>query len=436
MNKITLGAIGIGRMGRSDLREFLGFDDIQVIAASDLDDWRLGNAKKQVEDHYSAMRQGTFQGCDTYTDYRELLNRDDIDAVMICTPDHWHTMPAVAAAKAGKDIFLQKPSTLTIREGRIMSDTVRKHHRVFQIGSQQRSDRNFRFGCELVRNGYIGKLKRIEIGFGTDPCLDEPAPPMPIPEELHYDRWLGQAPWNPYTEKRVHPQKAYSRPGWLRVHDYGAGMITGWGAHHLDTAQWGMGTEYTGPVEIEGKGEFCKSGLWDVHTKFHVKYTYANGVEVNVAGNETYSQGVRFIGTDGWVYVKRWTIDANPKSLLTTEIGPDEVHLYDTTSGGAMAQSQGGGGKQDKSLGDINLSATATHKRNFIDCIKSRAETIAPVEVAHRSGSVCLLGDIAMHLDQKTLKWNPDKEQFTNSDEANRMLSRAMRKPWKFLWNL
>jgi predicted dehydrogenase len=301
--------------------------------------------------------------------------------------------------------------------------------RVFQIGSQQRSDENFRFGCELVRNGYIGNVQKVEVGFGLDPCLDEPAPSMPIPDELHYDRWLGQAPWEPYTEKRVHPVKGYSRPGWLRIHDYGAGMITGWGAHHLDAAQWGLGTELTGPTGIEGTATFCDSGLWDVHTDFHVTYTYPNGIEVLVSGRETYEQGVKFYGADGWVHVKRWEIDANPKSLLKQEIGPDEIHLYDTTS----ISKRNIKVDQEESLGDINPSATVAHKRNFIDCIKSRAQTIAPVELAHRSGTMCLLGDIAMHLDDK-LQWDPDKEKFVGNDEANRMLSRPFRKPWKYMY--
>jgi predicted dehydrogenase len=319
---------------------------------------------------------------------------------MVCTPDHWHTLPAIAAAKAGKDIFVQKPLTLTIREGRVLSDTVRRYGRVFQVGSQQRSDSRFRSACELVRNGRIGELKTVKVGFGTDPSTG-PEPPMPVPGWLDYDMWLGQTPWVAYTEKRVHPQSGYGRPGWLRIADYGAGMITGWGSHHNDIAQWGMGTEYTGPIAIEAQAKFPKNGLWDVHGDFRIEYTYASGVKVICADNKKNKQGVLFEGTEGWVYVKRGQLDAHPKSLLTSAIGTDEVHLYKSNN----------------------------HKGNFFDCIRSRAETVAPVEIGHRSCSVCLLGEIAMRLGRE-LKWDPQRELFVNDTEADRMLSRPMRSPW------
>ena len=224
---------------------------------------------------------------------------------------------------------------------------------------------------------------------------------MPVPDWLDYDFWLGPAPWAAYTEKRVHPQSGYGRPGWLRIADYGAGMITGWCAHHNDIAQWGMGTEYTGPVEIEGQGEYPKDGLWDVHGRFRIEYTYASGVKVICADTRKNKQGVVFEGTEGWVYVKRGSIDAHPKSLLTSTISPNEFHLYKSNN----------------------------HKGNFLECIKSRAETAAPAEVGHRSCTVCLLGEIAMRLGRK-LKWDPEREQFTNDAEANRMVSRPMRSPW------
>jgi len=225
---------------------------------------------------------------------------------------------------------------------------------------------------------------------------------MLVPEWFDYDMWLGSAPWAAYTEKRVHPQEGYGRPGWLRIADYGAGMITGWGSHHNDIAQWGMGTELSGPVEIEGRAEYPKDGLWDVHGAFRIEYTYASGVKVICADTKKNKQGILFEGTEGWVYVKRGQIDAEPKSLLTSTIGPNETHLYKSNN----------------------------HKANFLECIKSRAETAAPVEVGHRSCTVCLLGEIAMRLGRK-LKWDPETEQFNNNDEANRMLSRAMRSPWQ-----
>ena len=400
-NRITVGCIGVGRMGLGDLREIMGFKQARIVAVCDVDSKRTKHARQLVQTHYSKQSQnGSYKGCAAYGDFRDLVAREDIDAVSIVTPDHWHALPALAAARAGKDIFLQKPLTLTIEEGRILSDTVRRYGRVFQVGSQQRSESNFRSACELVRNGRIGKLLTVKVGFGTDPPTG-PQPPMPVPDWLDYEMWLGPAPWAAYTEKRVHPQNGYGRPGWLRIADYGAGMITGWGSHHNDIAQWGMGTEYTGPLEIQGQAEYPKDGLWDVHGAFSIEYTYAGGVKVICTDTRKNKQGILFEGTEGWVYVKRGHLDANPKSLLTSAIGPDELHLYKSNN----------------------------HKANFFECIKSRAETIAPVEVAHRSCSVCLLGEIAMRLGRK-LKWDHEQERFTNDDEANKMLSKPMSSPW------
>lgn len=399
--RINVGAIGVGRMGNGDLGEALGAKQVQVVAVCEVDSNRAEAARQRVEKHYANRSPGgSYKGCAAYGDFRELIAREDIDAVQIATPDHWHVLPGVAAAQAGKDIFLQKPFSLTIEEGRVLSDTVRRYGRVFQVGSQQRSDSRFRQACELVRNGRIGELKTVKVGFGTDPGTG-PQATMPVPPELDYDFWLGPAPWAPYTEKRVHPASGYGRPGWLRIADYGAGMITGWGSHHNDIAQWGMGTEYTGPVEIEAEAQFPKDGLWDVHGAFRIEYTYANGVKVTCADTRKNKQGVLFEGTQGWVYVKRGHIDANPKSLLDSTIKPNEIHLYKSTS----------------------------HKGNWFECIKSRKETVAPPEVAHRSCSVCLLGEIAMRLGRK-LKWDPDREEFINDAEANKMVSKPMRSPW------
>jgi len=400
-NRVTIGCIGVGRQGTGDMRDFMGQPTAQIIAVCDVDARRVVNAQKTVEAQYAKRSPGgTYKGCRTYGDFRELVAQADIDAVSIVTPDHWHTLPAIAAAKAGKDIFLEKPLTLTIEEGRALSDTVRRYNRVFQVGSQQRSDTRFRQACELVRNGRIGKVHTVKVGFGTDPGTGI-EPVMPVPDNLNYDFWLGPVPWASYTEKRVHPQKDYGRPGWLRIADYGAGMITGWGAHHNDITQWGLGTEYTGPVEIEGQTEYPKDGLWDVHGPFRIEYTYANGVKVICADEEKVKSGVTFEGDQGWVWVTRGRIDAEPKSLLTSTIGPNEIQLYKSNN----------------------------HKGNFLDCVKSRAMTIAPVEIAHRSCTVCLLGDIAMHLGRK-LKWNPDKEEFIGDEQANRMRARTMRSPW------
>ncbi len=401
--RIAVGCIGVGRMGNGDLGEALGFKQVQVVAVCDLDAKRAALAKKRVESTYAKRSPGgDYKGCAVIEDFQELVARTDIDAVQIATPDHWHTLPALAAARAGKDIFLQKPLTLTIQEGRLLSDTVRQYNRIFQVGSQQRSDKEWRTACELVRNGRVGKLHTIKVGFGTDPGC-KPQPTMPVPENLNYEMWLGPAPWSPYTEERVHPQNSISaRPGWLRISDYGAGMITGWGSHHLDIAQWAMGTEDTGPVEIQGAAEYPKDGLWDVHGDFRIEYTYANGVKVICADEKKIKGGVTFEGDKGWVWVTRGRIDAEPKSILQETIGAGETKLY----------------------------VSNHHKGNFYECIKSRQPTIAPVEVAHRSCTICLLGDIAMRLGRK-LRWDPAQEQFLNDDQANKMLSKPMRAPWR-----
>lgn len=398
--RITVGCIGTGRMGQGDMRDLLRFPQAQIVAVCDVDSKRAKDAQKIVVDHYSRQTGTAWTGCEAYGDFRDVTGREDIDAVMIATPDHWHALPAIAAAKAGKDIFLQKPLTLTIREGRVLSNTVRRYDRVFQVGSQQRSDEKFRLACELVRNGRIGKVHTIKVGFGTDPGC-EPQPEMPVPPNLDYNMWLGQAPLAPYTEWRVHPQKDYGRPGWLRISAYGHGMITGWGSHHLDIAQWGLGTELTGPVAVEGEAVFPKEGLWDVHGDFRIEYTYADGVRLIAADNNRNKQGVVFEGADGWVYVRRGFLDAEPKSLLQERIGPDEIQLYRSND----------------------------HKRNWLECIRSRRPTVAPVEVGHRSCTMCLLGSIAMRLGRK-LRWDPEKEEFIDDAAANHMRSRSMRAPW------
>jgi predicted dehydrogenase len=316
--------------------------------------------------------------------------------------------------RAGKDVYLQKPASLTIAEGRFLSDSVQKSGRIFQIGSQQRSWKQFHRACELVRNGRIGRLKHVEIGLPGDPG-GPAAPEMPTPPNLNYDAWLGSTPVKYYTEMRVHPQADFSRPGWLRCEQFGAGMITGWGAHHVDTAHWGMDTENTGPVEVWGTAEFPTSGLWDVHGKFKTDAVYANGITMSISGD--YPNGIKFYGSEGWIFVTRdelvtasdpvsgTKVDpltaSNPK-ILTSVIGPNEIHLYES----------------------------AEHHGNWLDCIRSRKETIAPVEIAHRACSTCLLHHIAMKTKRR-LHWDPAKEHFINDDAANAMLSRPQREPYK-----
>ncbi len=418
-NKINIGQIGFGRIAMShDLPDTLRYDEARVIAVADLDSNRLRDGKAFIEKFY-ADKTGNQKYVDvaTFGDYRELLQRSDIDAVIISTPDHWHARPAIDAALAGKDIYLQKPTSLTIDEGRKMSDILHRTGRVFQIGSQQRSLNpwpQFHRTCELVRNGRIGEIKEVYIGLPGDPSGPE-APEMQVPSNLNYEMWLGSTPMVYYTEIRVHPQTGYDRPGWLRCEQFGAGMITGWGAHHVDTAHWGMGTEFTGPIEVEARADFPKSGLWNVHGDFKVTAKYANGATMFISGS--YPNGVKFVGTEGWIFVTRGkpvtssdpvssnssqkSLDASDPKILDSVIGPDEIHLYQSPD---------------------------QHK-NWLDCIKSRALTIAPAEVAHRSCSACLVSHIAMKLPRK-LYWDPVLERFKNDDEANAMLSRPQRHAW------
>ena len=418
-DKINVGQIGFGRIAHYDINETIKHDACRFVAVSDFDIKRAQDGKKYIENYY-AKKTGNQNYADVkvYQDYREMIQDPNIDAVIISTPDHWHAQPAMEAALLGKDIYLQKPASLTISEGRQMSDCVRGQKRILQIGSQQRASSpwpQFKMVCELVRNGRIGQLKHVEVGIGTDPgCGDEPK--MPVPENLDFDKWLGSTPLVDYTEKGVHPQKDYSRPGWLRIRNYGAGMITGWGAHHVDTAHWGMGMEHSGPVEIEcEKAEFPKSGLWNVHGDFTTHTKYANGVTMEISSR--FTNGVKFIGTEGWLFVSRGSakvtasdptsgssnkkaLDASDPKILHSKIGDNEIKLYHSPE---------------------------MHE-NWLDCIRNRKEPVAPVEVGHRSCSACLLSDIAMQMPGVKLCWDPKKEQFKNNDKANAMLSRPQRK--------
>jgi len=396
--RITLGFIGTGDHGIGrNLTGFLAHEDAQVLAVCDVDTERREKAKALVEEHYSKTRgQGPYKGCDAYNDFRDIIARKDIDAVVISTPDHWHVIPAVMAARAGKDVFCEKPLTLTVAEGRILSDTVKKHKRVFQTGSENRSTqiRVYHRMCELVRNGRIGRLRHIRVelpqGRWIRPASQEVCPP---PKGFDYDMWLGPAPEAPYCPARCHWNFRW-------ILDYSGGFLTDWGAHLIDIAQWGNNTEFTGPVEVEGKGEFPKEGIFNTATKFDITYRYANGVTLNVVSTQP---GIRFEGDEGWIGNSGWgaPLQAEPKSILDSVIKPNEVHLY-----------------------------TAPDEiRNFLDCVKTRKQCYAPAEVGHRTITIAHIGNIAMQLGRK-LRWDPAKERFVNDEEANRMLSRPMRKPW------
>nr|WP_294994784.1 Gfo/Idh/MocA family oxidoreductase [uncultured Sediminibacterium sp.] len=417
-NRINVAAIGTGRISRiHDMPGVWQYDYAQLMAVCDLDKQRAIDGQKLVNDYYTKKNGSPFDGVKMYTDYRELLLNKDIDAVLISTPDHTHALVGAAAARAGKHIYMQKPASLTITEGRVISDVVTKSGVKFQIGSQQRSSEQFRYAAELVRNGRIGDLKTVYVGLPGDPSGGITTE-MPVPSNLDYDLWLASTPEVYYTVDRVHPQKGYDRPGWLRCEQFGAGMITGWGAHHIDSAHWGMGMETSGPVEIWcDKAEFATGGLWDVHGIFKTGAKYANGVTM-IVSNE-FPNGIKFEGTKGWIFVSRGDyqvtssdptkpgerakkLDASDPSLLTSVIGENEFHF----------------------------TVSKEHHGNWLEAIRDNKATIAPVEEAHRACSACLLHHIAMKLKRKVY-WDPVKEKFANDAEANALLSRPQRKQYE-----
>jgi len=418
-NKIHIGQIGCGRIANEmDMPGILKHDIARVVAVCDLDSKRLARAKERVEKHY-AGKTGT-EGAlvvKAYGDYRELLKDPGIDAVAISTPDHWHSEPVLAAALAGKDVYVQKPLSMTIAEGRQVSDTLRARKRAFQIGSQQRSDApwpQFRRGCELVRNGRIGKLHTVRIGLPTDPAGKE-EPEMPVPPNLNYEMWLGSTPQAPYTENRVHPQNSITdRPGWLRIESYCLGMITGWGSHHVDIAHWGMDTELTGPIEAQATAEFPRKGLWNVHGPYHIEMKYANGVTMVI--DNKFPNGVRFEGSDGWVFVSRGSTRATSSDPVTGN-----------TSG--FAASSPKILKSQIDPGELHLYRSSDHHLDWLRSIQTRKPAATNPEQAHRATSACAIGWIAMKLGRK-LRWDPVKEAFLDDDEANAMRSRTQRAPY------
>ncbi len=382
--RIALGFIGVGGRGRGIMGGFLRGDAVGLAAC---DVWR-GRRER------AAARCG--KGAKAYNDYRELLARDDIDAVVIASTEHWHVLHAVAAARAGKDVFCEKPLGLTYVEGRVLAETMKRYGRIFQYGTQQRSSGHFRFACELVRNGRIGRLHTIKVGAPASSGCGN-LQPRPVPKELDYDMWSGQARLLPYVGQC---NSCYS---WGHRSDYSPGWISGWGVHHVDIAQWGNGTDETGPVEIEGTGVFARDGFNDVVLQWNVECTYANGVKMSYThSGGPNRQGIRFEGTAGWVHVSRGGLSAEPKGLLKSAIGPNEIRLH--RSGG--------------------------HARDFLHAVRTRGRTAAPIEVAHRSTGLCHLAGIACLRGGK-LKWDPAAERFTNDEAANKMLSKAMRPPWR-----
>jgi myo-inositol 2-dehydrogenase / D-chiro-inositol 1-dehydrogenase len=422
-NLIQVGQIGCGRIARgSEMAGILkNSAAARYVAVCDLDQVRLADGKRKIEAAYAKqLGTGNYTGLKSYADYKELLADKSIDAVCISTPDHWHAQPAMEAAFAGKDIYLQKPASLTIEEGRHLSDTIKRTNRILQIGSQQRSTEQFRFACELVRNGRLGQLREVYIGLPVDPAGPE-QPKMPVPANLNYAEWLGSTPEVYYTEERVHPQTAdekrrYDRPGWLRCEQFGAGMITGWGAHHIDTAHLAMDTEYSGPLEVEATAEFPKSGLWDVHGPFHVKAQYPNGVMVYIS--DKYPTGVKFLGDDGWLWVTRG--EYQPGSL-----GPGKKRsaVLDASNLAWLAE-----GIRDNEI-HLHKSPNNDHHLDWLTSIKSREQPVAPAEVGHRSCTACLVAHASMKLG-RPVKWDPKTEHYPGDETANKLISRLQRAPY------
>lgn len=411
-NRIRVGQIGCGRIARDhDMPGVLKSGLADIVAVCDLDANRAAEGKARVEELYRQIN-APMPALSVHADYREIIQRKDIDAVVISTPDHQHAEPALAAILAGKDVYLQKPFTMTIAEGKILRDAVARTKRILQVGSQQRSWLQFRQAAELVRSGRIGQVRSVEIGLPIDPTApDDPA--QPVPQGLDYDRWVGPAEFAYYTEQRVHPKSGYSRPGWLRNESFCLGMITGWGSHHYDTMHWALDLESSGPSRVEGTADFPTNKIWNVHGAYDVKLTYPGDVRVHVS--DKHNNGLKFIGEDGrWIWVTRdgQATASDPKSGKT--LPPLDA--------------------SDKSLLDpkglkVELPRSDSHHKNWLESVRSRKDPLAPAHVAHRSGSACIVSWIAMKL-KRPLTWDVKTESFVNDAEANKWLSRPERAPY------
>ena len=389
-DRVQLGFIGVGTMGRGHLRRFLGQANVQVVAVCDVVAERRDDARKIVEEHYAKQTgQGEFKGCTAFNDFRELLARPDIDAVLIATPDHWHAIPCVLAARAKKDIYCEKPLTHTIAQGRKIIAAVRENKIVFQTGSQQRSEfgGKFRQAVELVRNGRIGKVHTVRVGVGG-PAVACKLPEQEVPEGTDWNLWLGPAALRGYHEELC-PKGIHKHfPAWRNYREFAGGGLADMGAHHFDIAQWALNMDETGPVKIEPPTGDATSGL---------KFTYANGIEMFHGG----PSGCTFEGADGTLYVDRSVIESKPAEILTSPLAEKDLRVYQSTD----------------------------HARNWLDCLRTRQDPICPAEIGSRSASICHLANIGYWL-RRPLNWNPAQEQFVNDDEANKLLDYTMREPW------
>lgn len=411
-NRIRVGQIGCGRIAQvHDMPGVLNSRLADIVAVCDLDTVRAANGKAFVE-KFGADNGMPVPPISVHHDYRELLDRKDIDAIVVSTPDFWHAELAMSAVLAGKDVYLQKPMTMTVEEGKALRQCVADSRQILQVGSQQRSWTQFRQACEFVRSGRVGRVTAVEIGLPVDPTAPDD-PQQPVPANLDYDRWLGPTPEVYYTEQRVHPQKDYSRPGWLRNESYCLGMITGWGAHHFDTAHWGLDCEHSGPGRVEGRAVFPTNKIWNVHGAYHVELAYPGGVRMTVA--DTFPNGIRFIGDDGWIFVARDTMTS-----------PSD-------NGKAKGQLKFLDASDPKLLSpeglSVHLPVSSEHHKNWLECVHSRQAPLAPADIGHRSNSACIVSWIAMKLG-RPVDWDVKAERFVNDDQANSMLSRPERSPY------
>ncbi len=396
-DRITLGCIGTGGQGTGLLRSFLGFGEVRVLAVCDTVKDRRERARGLVRKQY-----GTPSGqkaCDAGSDFRKVIARDDIEAVCIATQDHWHALIAVAAAKAGKDIYCEKPLGVGFTEGRAIVRAVRRYRQVFQTGTQQRSSRNFRFACELARNGYLGKVHTVVVGAPGPSYRRKyrgPVTPEPVPPGLDYEMYVGPAPMKPYNRGRL------DWPGWYLIWDYCAGFIVNWGVHHLDIANWGCPDVGSKPFELTCKGTYRSDGLSDNINAWQAEYVYGGGLRMTFTDTgHPNAQGCKFVGPDGWVHVNRRGIQAEPKSLLKVAVKPDELHLH----------------------------KSGHHQGDFLKAVRRRRECASPVESGHVASGLGLLGEVAARVGRK-LQWDPAGEKFAGDDRANRLLTRPMRSPW------
>jgi predicted dehydrogenase len=390
--RITIGMIGIGAMGRPHLDRLLGFEDVQVVAVCDVEKTRRETARAQVEKRYAErQKDGVFKGCDAYTDFRELIARKDIDAVVVATPDHMHVIIALAAARAGKDIYCEKPLTQNIHEGRLLVDAVKKHRIIFQTGSQQRSEFNDRFrkAVEFIWNGRIGRLKTIHVGVGAPPVVCD-LPDQPTPADVDWELWLGPAPLRGYNEILCPKGMHRHYPLFRSYREFAGGALADMGAHHFDIAQWAMGMDASGPTLITPPAGDAVTGL---------KFTYANGVELFHGG----TSGCTFEGTEGTLYVDRGVLESSRPEILSAPLSATDKRVYPSSQ----------------------------HMRNWLDCVRERRQAICPAEVGHRTASVCHLANIGYQL-RRPLHWDPVKEQFRKDPEANQLVSRKPRAPWSY----